>query len=348
MRGSRLASRLFVSGLVCVCFALIGFSELRGGPVDAESTAGATGSSTTTLPQWNSVLLSVYCLCIVGASVLGGWVSSWLELTHTRMQTIISFVGGLMLGIALLHMLPHASHEPGSMGFASQWMLAGILAMFLLIRTFHFHHHGPLEISTGTVEAPALVVLNHDHDHDHDHDHSDCQIDHSRPQCHHAHELSWLGIAIGLSLHTLIDGIALAASVQTESLRPGHSSLYGLGTFLAIMLHKPLDAVSITSLMAASGWSRSSRSWVNGGFAMICPLGATLFLLGARSIPGLQPVVVAGALAFSAGVFVCISLSDLLPEMEFHSHNRTRLTIALLAGIGLAWAITLFDPGHSH
>lgn len=341
MRCCRLASTLFVSGLVGVCFAFTGATEVLGESSIATDVLDA-GSS----PQWNSILLSVYCLCIVAASVLGGWLSSWLELTHTRMQTIISFVGGLMLGIALLHMLPHASHDPGSPGFASKWMLAGILAMFLLIRTFHFHHHGPLEISTGTVETPTLVVLGHDHDHDHDH--SGCQIDHSRPQCQHAHELSWLGIAIGLSMHTLIDGIALAASVQTESLRPGHSTLFGVGTFLAIMLHKPLDAVSITSLMAASGWSRSSRSWVNGGFAMICPLGAALFLLGARSIPGLQPVVVAGALAFSAGVFVCISLSDLLPEMEFHSHNRTRLTIALLAGIGLAWAITLFDPGHNH
>ena len=30
-------------------------------------------------------------------------------------------------------------------------------------------------------------------------------------------------------------------------------SLAGLGTFLAVFLHKPLDAMSITSLMAASG-----------------------------------------------------------------------------------------------
>ncbi|MBL8814940.1 MAG: ZIP family metal transporter [Planctomyces sp.] len=294
--------------------------------------------------QWNYVLLSSYCLLIVGASVFGGWLSRWLELTHTRMQTIISFVGGLMLGIGILHMLPHAAHDLASLKSASFWMLTGIVVMFLLIRTFHFHHHGPLEIST-VVEDTPLPML---HDHDHDHDHGNCTIDHSRPLCHHAHELSWLGIAVGLSLHTLIDGIALAASVQAESLHPGRSSLFGIGTFLAIMLHKPLDAVSITSLMAAGGWSRASRNWVNGGFALMCPLGAALFLLGARSLPGLQPVVVAAALAFSAGVFICISLSDLLPEMEFHSHNRTRLTIALLAGISLAWFITWIEPSHYH
>ncbi len=44
-------------------------------------------------------------------------------------------------------------------------------------------------------------------------------------------------------------------------------------------------------------------------------------------------------LAFSAGVFLCISLSDLLPELEFHAHDRVVLSLALIAGIALAYAI---------
>lgn len=331
-------------------------------------------------------LLFVYCTIIVTASVLGGWLPSYVELTHTRMQTIISFVGGLMLGIGVFHLLPHSTHALPTVDAAARWLMGGMLAMFFLIRAFHFHHHGPLEISpsdegdvgvppNGLTLAPqsqhSTQPCGHDHDHDHDHslDHGSDrtggtvrQLPHESgrhdrttagsavagPPCRHAHQLSWVGIAVGLSLHTLIDGVALAASVQAESAHRALWSLFGLGTFLAVVLHKPLDAVSITSLMAVSGWSRRSQSVVNAGFALMCPVGAVIYLLGVTQLQGVQQQLVGAALAFSAGVFICISLSDLLPEMEFHAHNRGRLTTALLAGIALAWAITFLEPSHLH
>ena len=60
---------------------------------------------------------------------------------------------------------------------------------------------------------------------------------------------SWIGLALGLSLHTLIDGMALAASViiDAEHHTEGGWALFGLGTFCAIFLHKPLDAMSIAT-----------------------------------------------------------------------------------------------------
>ena len=50
----------------------------------------------------------------------------------------------------------------------------------------------------------------------------------------------------------------------------------------------------------------------------------------------------------SAGVFICISLSDLLPEVQFHSHDRLKLSAALLLGIVTAWAIGFLEPAHTH
>ena len=324
---------------------------------------------------WIIGLIASYCLIIVSASVAGGLLPSWIQLTHTRMQTIISFVGGLMLGIGVFHLLPHAMHSLPSVDAAAGWMMGGMLTMFLLIRMFHFHHHGPLEISVvheSDAMDPSLRVIAVGHTNTCDHNHKHEQIPHREsrrstpdsgpaaprmgvdetghggPPCGHAHQLSWLGIAIGLSLHTMIDGIALAASVQAESAHPTFLSLFGLGTFLAVMLHKPLDAVSITSLMAVSGWTQRSRNIVNAGFALMCPIGAMVFLLGVSRLQGIQEQIVGAALAFSAGVFICISLSDLLPEMEFHAHNRTRLTAALIAGIFLAWGITFLEPVDLH
>ena len=312
----------------------------------------ANDGSTQFQPKMLAILIG-YCAAIMAASVGGGWLPSIVRLTHTRMQTIISFVGGLMLGIALFHLLPHSVHGTNSINDSAWWMMAGILTMFLLIRCFHFHHHGPLEISTAQ-EDPCAGHDPHDHDHDHDHDtpHAHQHASHGnasllpiagQPYCHHAHQLSWMGIAVGLSLHTMIDGIALAASVEAAAKFPSRTMFYGLGTFLAIILHKPLDAVSITSLMAGSGWKSRSRFLVNLIFSVMCPIGAALFMLGIRQFSGMQDTVVCSALAFSAGVFLCIALSDLLPEMEFHAHNRFRLTVALTAGVLLAYGIAMLE-----
>ena len=293
------------------------------------------------------IILAVFCLMVIPASLLGGWLPFVIELTHTRIQLMISLVGGLMLGIGLFHMLPHAVAEmgPGSLDTAIGWMMAGLLSMFFLIRAFHFHQHGP-------TERADLPPENREHargaDHAHHPDH-----DHGHPAHRHARRgksarLSWAGVTFGLAVHTLLDGVALAASVQADADHGGQWSLYGLGTFLAVILHKPLDAVSITSLMTADGWPVRWRHAVNAGFALMCPLGAMLFFFGAERFSGHQAVVVGCALAFSAGVFVCISLSDLLPELELHSHDRVKLSFALLLGIAVAYGIGYLEPEHAH
>jgi zinc and cadmium transporter len=78
-------------------------------------------------------------------------------------------------------------------------------------------------------------------------------------------------------------------------------------------------------------------------------LGAILFCLGMNQVAGAHPAFLAGALGFCAGNFLCIACSDLLPELQFHSHDRFKLSVALLAGLGLAALIGSFETsGHEH
>ncbi len=58
------------------------------------------------------------------------------------------------------------------------------------------------------------------------------------------------------------------------------TTVAGFGTFLVIFLHKPFDAVTITTLMTLGSWKRSGMHLVNGLFALMVPLGAMLFHLG--------------------------------------------------------------------
>jgi zinc and cadmium transporter len=109
--------------------------------------------------------------------------------------------------------------------------------------------------------------------------------------------------------------------------------------------------------MAHGGWSLAWRHTVNTLFALAIPVGVLLFYFGlmqdaADPQSATQQLWVAYALAFSAGTFLCISLSDLLPELQFHQHDRVKLSVALLLGLAVAYAAGRFESAahtaHSH
>ncbi|HEY2882415.1 MAG TPA: ZIP family metal transporter [Pirellulales bacterium] len=287
-----------------------------------------------------AALAAVYSLAIFAAALLGGWVPLVVRLTHTRLQLALSFVAGVILGIGLLHLVPHGFEELQNIDQAVGWTMVGFLAMFFLERFFHFHRH----------DAPAEETHKHSHSHGHDTDHShhhDEPCDHDHADLHKAGALSWSGVLIGLALHGLMDGIAIAAAVQVEAGEP-HGGLAGFGTFLAVLLHKPFDSLTIGTLLAASGWPRRWRHIVNVLYAVVAPLGILGFTLGLAELQKAHPALVGCTLCFAGGVFLCIATSDLLPEVQFHSHDRIKLSIALLLGVALASAIVLVETsGHS-
>lgn len=286
-------------------------------------------------------LLAIYCALVLLASLLGGWLPIVVRLTHTRLQVAISLVAGLMLGIALLHFLPDANEQLGSLDRTVAWMLGGFLTMFFLQRFFHFHHHDLPEGDPEDCchEEHAEEVHEHAHEHEHDQDHEHGEHAHTLAE-KSARQLSWVGTALGLTLHSLLDGLALAAAVEATARGKG---LAGIGTALAVILHKPFDAMAVSTLMAAGGSSRFSRQLLNALFSLATPLGVALFYLGANVIAGSNVVFLGCALAFCAGTFLCIASSDLLPELQFHSHDRLKLSVALLLGIGIAVLIGLIE-----
>jgi zinc and cadmium transporter len=292
-------------------------------------------------------LLAIYCGFVLVASLAGGWLPILVRLTHTRLQIAISLVAGLMLGIALLHFLPDANEHLQSLHHTVGWMLGGFLAMFFLQRFFHFHHH---DLPEGDPEdcCHEEHAQNHEHGHDHPHDH-DHEHDHNHEHAHtlaekSAQQLSWVGTALGLTLHSLLDGLAMAAAVEATAHGQG---LAGIGTALAVILHKPFDAMAVTTLMTSGGSSRFSRQLLNVLFSLATPLGVAVFYFGANHIAYDNGTFLGCALAFCAGTFLCIASSDLLPELQFHSHDRTKLSIALLLGVGIAILIGVIEP-HEH
>ena len=114
------------------------------------------------------------------------------------------------------------------------------------------------------------------------------------------------------------------------------------------MLHKPLDAITIDMFMRKASISTGIRWVALTLFALLCPLIAWLIILGFNNGGALQPEYIIAALAFSSGIFLCIALSDLLPEIHFHSHDRLIMTLALLAGILISLGLKYIEAESSH
>jgi zinc and cadmium transporter len=255
------------------------------------------------------VQLAIYCVFVTLASLAGGWLLLALRPTHARLQMASSFVAGLMLSMALLHFLPRAALENHSVKQTVQYVLGGFLVVFFLQRFFPHHHHdvsaGAPERSaspTKTLPVPTLAERSAD-------------------------QLSWVATTVGMTLHSLMGGVALAAAVNAG---PRASvGWLGLGTALVIILHKPFDAMAVTTVMTASGSSLFARHLINTLFAFVTPFGAVLFAVGISRFAADNPVVLGDALAFCAGTFLCIASAGLLPEVQFHSHDRVKLSLAL-------------------
>ena len=106
---------------------------------------------------------------------------------------------------------------------------------------------------------------------------------------------------------------------------------------LLALLPNVLPVVAILGLL---GW-------------LAIPLGVLVFYFGLMSSDsnGGGSLIAAYALAFSAGTFLCIASSDLLPELQFHQHDRGKLSAALLLGLGVAVGVAWLESvagTHTH
>jgi len=118
-------------------------------------------------------------------------------------------------------------------------------------------------------------------------------------------------IAIGISLHNLPEGIAVAL---------GYSYVPEIGVLIAIAiaLHNIPEGVAIALPLHTSGaskWTAFRLALVSG---LIEPLGA---LIAAMFLMTFQNIVPFG-LAFAAGVMVFITLDELIPVAHERGHEH--------------------------
>ncbi|HET9870097.1 MAG TPA: ZIP family metal transporter [bacterium] len=139
---------------------------------------------------------------------------------------------------------------------------------------------------------------------------------------HDYHALGWVAV-LGLSLHNLVNGVALGAGARVP--------VVGWVVFAATVAHKAPEFFSLSSILLAGRrpvWRTAAL--VLTVSAMI-PLGAfasNLFLSqSGERVLGL-------ALGFSSGTFIHLAVVDLAPEMRQH-RDRLAHFASFLLGVAL-------------
>ena len=130
---------------------------------------------------------------------------------------------------------------------------------------------------------------------------------------------------VGLFIHAFFDGFAISAGMQ-------FNFYLGLLVFMAVLLHKIPEGLTIASVMLAAEHRRKTAFLASASIGVATMLGiVSVFILSAVS-----DQVIGMAFAFSAGIATYVGASDLIPEIN-KARNRL-IPLMVFGGIALFYA----------
>lgn len=264
------------------------------------------------MPAWAAALLSVFGLSLVS---LAGALT--LSLKEGRLERVIfllvSFAVGAMLGGALLHLIPESYEALGGGPETGLLVLAGVLSFFVLEKFLHWRHqHG----------APEAIAGATGHSHAH----------HPAPGARGGADGGAAPFAlialVGSVAHNLIDGAVVAAAYLV-------SIPTGVVTTLAVMLHEIPQEIGNFGVLVYGGYAPRKALLYNFAAGLVGLVGAGLVLLLGSRVDGLAD----GLLPVTAGAFLYIAGSDLIPELNRrHSYPASKAVgqlVMMVLGIAL-------------
>jgi zinc and cadmium transporter len=132
-------------------------------------------------------------------------------------------------------------------------------------------------------------------------------------------------IIIGDSVHNFIDGVAIAASFLV-------SIPLGILTTIAVAVHEIPQEIGDFAILLRKGMSRSRVVWTNLFSALVSFAGAILMFMLGDFLEGSLPIF----LSLTAGFFIYIASSDLIPEIHKQENQKVAFLESVLLIIGAA------------
>ena len=248
---------------------------------------------------------------IVLATLVGGLLSVLIAAALTVqvlgrvVKSLVSLSAGLLLGTALLLILPEAFEGTAPAQPLFVTLLLGLMFFFLLEKAElyrHAHHHEG--------DDP-----HHDHHHGFD--------------AEQAGRGGW-SVLVGDSIHNFCDGIIIAAAFLADT-------RLGMVTAMAIIAHEIPQEVGDYVVLLNAGLSRARALAYNAISGLAAVVGGVVgyFIVGPWE--ALFPYL----LVVAASSFIYVAVADLLPQLQ--RRLPLRQTLAQIAwigtGLGLAFAM---------
>ena len=139
----------------------------------------------------------------------------------------------------------------------------------------------------------------------------------------HPHPVVFMNL-IGDGFHNFIDGAVISASFLT-------TIPLGIATTLAVVLHEIPQEIGDFGVLLHGGLSKNKALIFNFASALAAVGGAILVLILGERIVGVSQLLI----PFTAGGFIYIAGSDLIPEL----HKETNLAKSLMQMVGLILGI---------
>ena len=253
-------------------------------------------------------------LYIVSANFVGGLLSVLVAASLTVgvltrvVHHLVSLSAGVLLGTALLDVLPEAFQSTASPQNLFMTLLVGLLFFFLLEKAElyrHSHHHEGDE-----------------HHHQHGFDQQQ------------AGRGGW-SVILGDSIHNFCDGIIIAAAFLADI-------RLGLVTSLAIIAHEIPQEVGDYIVLLNAGFSRAKALFYNALSGLAAVLGgvAGYFIVGPWQ--SLFPYL----LVIASSSFIYVAVADLIPQLQHRLTLRE--TAAQLAWLGAGLMIVVGAVSQLH
>lgn len=144
---------------------------------------------------------------------------------------------------------------------------------------------------------------------------------HHHHEAHGARPTVWT-VMFGDSVHNFIDGVAIAAAFLSNP-------ALGFTTALAVAAHEIPQEIADFSILLAQGVSRTRTLLFNVASALTSLVGAIAMYFYAKQLEAYLSTII----AFTAGMFAYIALSDLIPELH-HTHKRSDTLAQILTFLG--------------
>ena len=248
---------------------------------------------------------------IVIATLVGGLLSVLIAAALTVhvlgrvVKSLVSLSAGLLLGTALLLVLPEAFESSAGPQALFITLLLGLMFFFLLEKAElyrHGHHHEG--------DDP-----HHDHHHGFD--------------AEQAGRGGW-SVLVGDSIHNFCDGVIIAAAFLTDV-------RLGVVTAMAVIAHEIPQEVGDYVVLLNAGFSKTKALVYNALSGLAAVLGGVLGYFVVGPWEALFPYL----LVVAASSFIYVAVADLLPQLQRRLPMRDTLAqiVWIGAGLGLAFAM---------